>query len=123
MLLVVAGSGKQPRPSLYDLFSSPIFLLETSLPVNAYLLLLQSSECNVWFDKRSRKRKRDFEGGNISKHIEDLVNQNRNVLHEGLAELSQTGSVETSISAFKRIRFDIIDQKRCQGSQSLWSPK
>ena len=79
----------------------------------------KSSECHVWFDGASKKRKRDFEVEKISKHVKLLANRNRNeAVHpdlqeapalsgdEEIAKTEQSESDETSISAFKRIRFD-----------------
>ena len=72
----------------------------------------------MWFDNRSQKRKWDFEGEKISKHVENLARLNRKDHHqeaqdipnslndEGPAEPSQTSVAETSLSSFKRIRFD-----------------
>ena len=73
----------------------------------------------------SKKRKRDFEGDKISKHVRTLEDRNRNearrpkTLHPDLqeasglssddeiAEIEHSTSEEASISAFKRIRFDV----------------
>ena len=79
----------------------------------------KSSECGVWIDGASKKRKRDFEVEKISKHVKLLANRNRNeAVHpdlqeapalsgdEEIAKTEQSESDETSISAFKRIRFD-----------------
>lgn len=85
---------------------------------------IQSSECEVWFDGASKKRKRDFEGEQISKHIKTLADRKHietkrsETLHSDLqeasgvssdakiAEVEQSNLEETSISFFKRIRFD-----------------
>ena len=85
---------------------------------------IQSSECKVWFDGARKKRKRDFEGEKISKHVKALANRNLNeakgckTIHsdlseasslssdEKIAEIEYSNSEETPISAFKRIRFD-----------------
>ena len=79
---------------------------------------MQSSECKLWFDGAGKKRKRDFEGEQISRHVKNLAEQN---CHEskrlqtllpglqgasGLSSHEHSGPQETSIGAFKRIRFD-----------------
>ncbi|KAK0506962.1 hypothetical protein JMJ35_010662 [Cladonia borealis] len=69
------------------------------------------SECDVWFDKTSKKRKLDSEGKQASKHVKTLSDRNRNEARirkteEELAEIEHSDSEETSIDAFKRIRFN-----------------
>lgn len=88
------------------------------------LIAFQSSECNVWFDGASKKRKRDFEREQISKLVKTLEDRNRNEskwtrhlypslqVRSGLSSdeeienLEHYDSEKTSIRAFKRIRFD-----------------
>ena len=72
--------------------------------------MIQSSECKVWFDGVSKQRKRDLK---ISKHIKTLADRRPKIFQEaGLlgdeetTENLQSDSEETSISAFKRIRFE-----------------
>ncbi len=85
---------------------------------------MQSSECKVWLDGAGKKRKRDFEGEQISKHVKTLADRNRHESKrlktllpnlegasglssdDGRAEIEHSGPEETSIGAFKRIRFD-----------------
>lgn len=75
--------------------------------------MTQSSECKVWFDGVSKQRKEDLK---ISKHIKTRdrneakrpkIFQEAGLLgDEETTENLQSDSEETSISAFKRIRFE-----------------
>lgn len=80
----------------------------------------------MWFDRGHSKRKRELEEETITKHVENLLEKENDVLDEDEefrdpphlsngkkpAQASQLRSVETSTSAFKRIRLD-------EGLQSL----
>ena len=89
---------------------------------NVSLLLTRSCECQVWFDGVSKQRKRDFERQKNSEQIHSLTGRDRDgakrikTLHPDLQEAKKTDEKETtedlesasqgtSLSAFKRIRF------------------
>ena len=106
-LLFVSVQVKTSLPSTWSCFCIPFC-------ENYFDWPSLSSECNVWFDGASKKRKRDFEGERISKHVRTLADQNLreanrpdfSVPNSQEASVPSSELEEMSISAFKRIRFD-----------------
>ena len=104
------------------------FSMNNGIAVNACSLFNQSSECKVWFDGATKKRKRYSEGSRESRTAKTMalmVNNYDAYINRGkdphpdlrkasglsndeeIVETEHSDSGEKYISSFKRIRFDI----------------